>query len=372
MRRIDRYLLSEIVIPALMGGLMVIMLLVGNQLYFMLRYLYKGVPLHDVVLTLVYFTPSVLMLSIPAALLLGTALCLNRLERDREILSLRMAGVRLKRVVLPVILLGVIASGVMFYLQERVIPSTTHKAITLQQKLAIGSPTAFVQDDQVYKVESGGLTYFIYVRKVDPNPDKQILRDITIVMRSGDAPPRWMMIPLAENRGGQWYMRSDPLTGVKPRIYAPGSMDVECEDGILSLPKETLSTAFYRRSSDELTFHELLSSRKSGVSGASVYSMNNGIVLGKQTLLFYMHRKLAAPLAALVAILIAIPLAVHFGRSGGYVGLLLSVIVAFCFIITQQWTQVLAEMGRLNPIFAAWAPDAFFGILGLLLLVREE
>ncbi|HEY3378285.1 MAG TPA: LptF/LptG family permease, partial [Armatimonadota bacterium] len=89
MRRIDRYILSEMAVPALVGGFLVLLLLVGNQLYMLLRYLYQGVPAHDVLLTLLYYTPGVLMMAIPAALLLGTALGLNRLERDREILALR-------------------------------------------------------------------------------------------------------------------------------------------------------------------------------------------------------------------------------------------------------------------------------------------
>lgn len=372
MRRFDRYLLAEMVVPALMGGVMVVMLLVGNQLYFMLRYLYRGVPVRDVAMTLAYFSPSVLMLSIPAALLLGAALGLNRLERDREILSLRMAGVRLKRIVAPIIVLGLLASGLMFYLQERVIPQNMHRALELQRKLGVYSPTAVVQEDQVLKFDRGGTRFFIYVNRVDPSPDRQILHDVTILMVGDQRPPVWLMIPRAENRSGRWWMLSDPVTGEQPRGYTPGSSIITYDDALMNIPAESMNAAFERRDTAELTFHELYAALQNGERGVTVYNLNNGIMLDRNRLLFYLHRKLAAPLAALVAILIAIPLAIHFGRSGGYVGLLLSVIVAFCFIVSQQWAQVLAEMGRAQPVIAAWAPNAVFGLLGLVLLFREE
>ncbi|HEY3379651.1 MAG TPA: LptF/LptG family permease, partial [Armatimonadota bacterium] len=140
----------------------------------------------------------------------------------------------------------------------------------------------------------------------------------------------------------------------------------------LNLPKDIFSYVYNPpTSAEELTFHELLALR-TGVRGTAGMSLNNSMMLDAPHLAFYLHRKLAAPLAALVAVLLAIPLSLHFGRSGGYVGLLLSVVLAFFFIVTQQWTQILAETYRLHPVFAAWAPDALYGILGLVLLVREE
>jgi len=377
MRRIDRYLISEMIVPAVVGGLLVVMLLVGNQLYGLLKFLYNGVPVHDVLMTLAYFTPGVLMLAIPAALLLGSALGLNRLERDREILSMRMAGVRLKRIVLPIIVVGIFAAGLMFYLQERVIPYTTHEAIKLTNKLTYGSTAAVIPPDQVFKIDSNGVKYFVYVHEADPTPDKQTLRGIVVARIDGRGYPKWVRIPVAENRNGQWLFLPDPVTGEMPQLFlipehGKTVIEADGENGAWDIPRDAFDAAFYTsRSADEFTFHELLAVQRSGIRGASAFTVK-GVVLDSHNLLFYLHRKLAAPLAALVAILIAIPLSIHFGRSGGYVGLLLSVVVAFCFIVTQQWTQVLAETNRMQPILAAWAPDAFFGILGIILLFREE
>jgi lipopolysaccharide export LptBFGC system permease protein LptF len=47
-------------------------------------------------------------------------------------------------------------------------------------------------------------------------------------------------------------------------------------------------------------------------------------------------------------------------------------VVAFCFVVSQQWMEVLVDNSYLHPVIAAWAPDGFFGILGIILLFREE
>ncbi|MHB0939224.1 MAG: LptF/LptG family permease [Armatimonadota bacterium] len=367
MRRIDRYLLKEMLTPALIGGVLVLMLLVGNWLYGLLKLLYTGSSGRDILLILALRLPGVIMMAVPASLLLGTALALNRLERDRELMSLRMTGVRLLRLVAPFILMGVLFSIGLFILQEKIVPSTTHKAVKLTQKLAYATPAAFVPHDVVFRVGQ----QFIYVKRVDP-----ITKTLYNVIVCKLEPQRvtWLRAPVAEYHGGKWIVKSDPYTHKKPEFdtftensnliihgEVEGGGYLDLTDDFMAYITDQPSTA------DELTLAQL-QDMVDGLRGG----FGMGLSLTPSELTFQLHRKVAAPLAALVAVLIAIPLAVHFGRSGGYTGLLLSVVVAFCFVVSQQWAQVLAETHRLHPIFAAWAPDGIFGLLGLGLLLREE
>jgi lipopolysaccharide export system permease protein len=381
MRRIDRYLLKEMLVPAMVGGVLVLILLAGNSLFMLLKSLCTGVPPRDIVWTIIYFVPTMLMLAIPASLLMGVTLSLNRLVRDRELMTLQMSGVRLTRTVLPFIVLGLLAAGVLFYLQERVIPYTTHEALKLSRKLAFGSPAALLEPDTVKKYGN----YLVYAQKVDPNT--QTLQGVTImqISPSGDGTSTWFVIPLAENDHGVWTFKADPATGAQPYIYAFGPTDIDYAakigtDSNFKLPSGLFDAMGDTRSTaDEFTLREMLDSQRQGIRGAlGGYGLSNGVILTRGRLDYFINKKLAAPFAALVAILIAIPLSVRFGRSGGYVGLLLSVLVAFFFVIFQQWTDVLATTGvlaetnRLQPILLAWAPYAAFGLLGLILLFREE
>ncbi|MHB9131050.1 MAG: LptF/LptG family permease [Armatimonadota bacterium] len=375
MRRTDRYLLSEMIIPASIGVLMLLLLLVGNWLYALLNLLYGGkATWREVLEVLMYRTPSVLLLAIPGALLLGTALALNRLERDRELLALRMSGVRLTRLVLPYIITGVIFSGAIFWLQETVIPVATHRAVKAQRKMAWRAPTSVLeaQSDVVLRINRN----YVYIQRVEPST--QTLYGVIICMMESTGYPTWLTVPIAENHDGHWMFKPNPATNEMPRMYkfnAQGKMtdytDITGQDSWLNMKEDVWGYVSDQPSTpDEMTFRQLRSYQQ-GLRGAGV-GVAPVVPLSPDGLIFSLNRKIAAPLAALVGVLIAIPLSVHFGRSGGYVGLLLSVLVAFFFVVAQQWAQSLSVNHLMNPIIAAWAPNAIFGVLGVVLLIREE
>lgn len=382
MRRIDRYALSEMIVPALVGVVILLILLLGNWLYVLLRYaLVDGAASRDILLLLWYRLPGLLLQALPGSLLLGTALALNRLERDRELMSLRLAGVRLLRLVLPFILLGLLCAGFLFILQEFVINKSTLEAEKLQRKLMMLSPTTVVQPDVMFKV---GSDTYLYAKTVDMS--KKLLSGV-IVMRVEATGRTWMVIPEAENQDGRWIFHRDPYTGTPPMIYyftTQGDLKmsrVMIVDGVDEAQswldiKENRSLWAYMvdqpATPDAMTLRELLTMRYGGIRGPQLGSF--GFYLDPQKMDFYIHNKISIPLSALVAVLIAIPFSVRFGRSGGYVGLLLSVLLSFFFVISQQWAKVLVESPttHFSPILAAWLPDIVFGLLGLGLLLKEE
>jgi len=369
MRRIDRYLLSEMMIPALVGVMLLLLLLIGNVLYMLLLVLYGGAPLHDIGMILFYRLPEVLLQAIPGALLLGTALSLNRLERDRELLAIRMAGVRLKRAILPYVVLGIISAVGMFVLQDTLVPQATHLAEVAQRKLIFGTPTSVIQQDVFFKTDN----YVFYVGKIDTK--SQVMKQVLIYKTEANSTTLYT-IPLAENHHGRLFFKANPDTGQAPIFYIFDRSGIpvttgSAESGEIDLKQDVWNFINDQPSRpEELTFIQLFRLLKNmrGVGSISGYTLP----LTPPQLTFFLHRKLALSLSTLVAILIAIPLSVHFGRSGGYVGLLLSVVVAFFFIIAQQWAQVLAVKDLLNPVLAAWAPNALFGLIGIVLLVLEE
>ena len=172
------------------------------------------------------------------------------------------------------------------------------------------------------------------------------------------------------------FFKADPITKQIPVFYIFDLSGVpvttgSAESGVIDLKQDVWNFINDQPSRpEELTFLQLRHLLKDmrGVGSVSGYTLP----LTPPQLTFFLHRKLAVSLSTLVAILIAIPLSVHFGRSGGYVGLLLSVVVAFFFTIAQQWATVLVVKDMLNPVLAAWGPNAIFGLIGIVLLVLEE
>ncbi|MEI6518434.1 MAG: LptF/LptG family permease [bacterium] len=371
MRKFDRYLLAEMATPFTAGIVVMLMLLVGNQLYILLRTVYSaGAPIRDFGMMLLYYLPAVLVQAIPASVLLGVALALNRLERDRELQSMRLAGISLTRIITPVIIICILISVCILYLQDKVIPYTSHQAERIKMKISYQSPEAVIPSDQVIKLDNGTV---VYVKTVDPRNHR--LSGVIVWKPNPGKFPTLITIPIAENHDGQWMLMADPLNPQQtPRMYTfdeQGNLgnyiDVTGADSWMNMNNDIwLYITDSPTTAEELSIRQLLDLRK-GVR------LSMGVIVSDPKLLtYYLHRKFSNALAPLVAALLAIPLAVRFGRHGGFTGLLLSFIVAFCFVVSTQWAQVLTETRGINPLLGAWAPAVFFGLIGIIMLIREE
>jgi lipopolysaccharide export system permease protein len=83
------------------------------------------------------------------------------------------------------------------------------------------------------------------------------------------------------------------------------------------------------------------------------------------------YLKFALPFACVVLALVSLPLAVHFGRGGGFTGILIALALFFLYV---QGYLVSKDLGAsmLPPMVAAWLPNILFALVGAFLLWREE
>ncbi|HZH99158.1 MAG TPA: LptF/LptG family permease, partial [Fimbriimonadaceae bacterium] len=85
------------------------------------------------------------------------------------------------------------------------------------------------------------------------------------------------------------------------------------------------------------------------------------------------HTRYSMPASCIVFALVGPVFAIWLGRSGGFVGVLLSILLVFLyynlFVIS---TEIFGKNGWLDPVTSAWLPNAAFLVLGLFGLRRLE
>ena len=79
------------------------------------------------------------------------------------------------------------------------------------------------------------------------------------------------------------------------------------------------------------------------------------------------HKKFSLPFACLIFTLVGAPLGMFSRRSGkgmgfGY-GIIVVILYYFMLLLGQGWVS----SRYLGPVFAAWMPDIFLGLIGFLL-----
>ncbi|HLQ76957.1 MAG TPA: LptF/LptG family permease, partial [Terriglobia bacterium] len=103
MRRLDRYILREILYPTLIGLVALTFVAVTRQLGTLLEFIVRqSATPGEVWAVSAAILPNVLTFTLPMAVLVGILTGFGRLSSDSETIAMRAAGVSMRRILGPV------------------------------------------------------------------------------------------------------------------------------------------------------------------------------------------------------------------------------------------------------------------------------
>ncbi|BDI32803.1 hypothetical protein CCAX7_48540 [Capsulimonas corticalis] len=369
MKRMDRYVLGEMAPPFLAGVMLIVVMLVGNTLFPLIEQIVKnGIPFKVVAKLVVFNIPTLLVLTLPAGTALSASWAVNRMARDSEITVIRMSGVSLRRLFLPIFLVGLLASITAFVVADRVVPRAQHEfqqtqgqmlSYALQASPSLAANKVFTFEDYAFHIRE--------IRK-DPSgdPNKLQLYGVTIFENptNGGFPTITTAQSATYNRD-IWALQNV----VVHHLALDGSERLEIQAAATTLnlrvPLMDIASSAMQRP-DELSMAQLGRRMRAMQSTGQ----DGGEDFREVAVNYYM--KLSLPFVCLAFALCAPPLALRFARTGAYTGIFLSLVMVWVGWNTLLLTKFLGLGGALNPILAAWAPDILFTAIGLYFLWRIE
>lgn len=350
---VDRYIWKELGPPFLLGVGGFLVILIGDILYTLAEYIVTGRVTAEVVLRLLaYKMPAIMVITLPVSTLFGTLLGLGRLARDRELQAMRLAGLSLSRVFAPVLVFGLVMTGLTFLTNEVVTPWANQRANMLIRRALFGEAFPEVRE-QVFLRAPGGRVLYVY--RIDQRTG--LLRQV-MVFELESALPRLITAEEATWSARRWLLRR----GVVRELDAEGFTTHEAAFAAMEIniglePGGLLTGA---RTPEEMTIRELRGQMDLFRAGLS------------PRLAVEYHRKFAVPAASLVFALVAAPLSLLSSRGGRFVGVGTSVVLLFVYYAVMSVGRALGGAGALSPAAAAWAPNVLFLTGGLALVVWEE
>jgi LPS export ABC transporter permease LptG len=304
----------------------------------------------------------------PLAVLVAVLATFGILSRRNEITAMKAGGVSLYRAALPVVALALLLSGVLYGMQEEILPWTNRIAATdfnvikgrppqssgyLDRRWILGTDSRFYNYDYMSdKKRSVGLAegrerlefslFGLRVYAVDP--EEWQLEDALYAAQAS-----WNGQGYDLERG--WRRGLVPRTAFRT-FEAARTRDLE--------PPSYFTRE--ERPSDSMSYPEL----RSHIQALEA--------LGFDTLKLQvqLHRKLAFPFSALVMVLLGIPFSFVVGRRGALYGVATSLVIAILYWAIMETFQALGENAILPPLLAAWAPNLIFSATGLYLLLNLE
>jgi lipopolysaccharide export system permease protein len=357
-RIFDRYLLKNFLVPFFLSlfGMIAIWLIYDlgeNTATFQDNHLRIGFIL------LYYLTqmPYILVTWLPLAVLLGLLYVLTRMSRRNEIVSMLTAGVSVSRVLLPLILFGVLISGLCTYLNYELAPRGQYAENYMIDEVARGRSKTTQLDGHLFRNRTDHRTWFIQRL----NTKLENIRGVQVTQENDAGTIIYKVYGERATR--------DPVRNVW--IFQDGKLTKVDKTG------EVIDEEYFERkeiSGWNETIWQLGSSALKGkmmtVPQLSEYLKVNSdfpqsSLAEYRTQLWY---RFALPWNAVAVILFASPICVVFSRRGALGGIAGGL---FLFIGLFASTNVFLALGqgaRISPILAAWAPAATFLLLGLVFL----
>lgn len=350
------------VVPFTAGFSVVLILFVGTIVYNNIPLIGSRLQQWPQVLSYILLqTPRYAMLALPSGALFGCSLAVSRLAHDSETTMMQMAGISVKRILLPLLVVGSLLCCTAYIFQEKVMVWAERKSGQVYTQLANAPGPLPIQAGVVFKQDR----YSFHVTTVQRKSNELLLSKVTI----WEDPPTtdgFGTLTKAESateHGLVWTLHNGTIV----RISNSSEPDVMIVGHFKTLKMDLrYALASYlnqaQRTPEAMSIGELQDQMrilsKSGLNPNS-YRLELG-------------SKLAIPLSSLVLMLCVGPLSLRFGRRGGFMGVLLGIVVLFLYYNVMVFSKLFGETGLLSPAIAGWSEVIIFSALGALLLWKVE
>ncbi len=300
--------------------------------------------------------PGYLFFAIPLAILMGGMLSLLMMARNSEIIAMQANGIDALSAARPVLLIGTIASLIMFLVNETVIPwSNSYSEYIQNVEIAGKADATFFKRNQIWIRSPDSI---IHVLKSDNS--KQTLERISII--KWDRNYNFVERIFADK--AKWWDNHWVFYGINRTVQTSGGRFRVQNQPVAVESLNKLPSDFNRveKVAKEMNLMQL---------GAYIDKLNEEGQAPTRYLVDW-HAKISFPLVCLIMAALSVPFAFKVNPRGGGVaiGLALSLIVAFSYWIVHTMFIALGHGAYIPPIMAAWAANFIFGLTATILLLQ--
>jgi len=360
-RLIERYILRTIFPYSIASLILLTAILFAQQTGRYFETIFHGVMPSSFVYGLALaLLPTVLVFTIPMAVLSGTIIGLGRMGSDSELVAMRAAGVSTWRMLWPALALGLIAASATGWLNLKEAPRAQQQLKSVAIRSAL------------YKLDS----------PVEPRTFTTDIANKVIYVRDGDkARGQWGRVFIQSQQPGH------PTILVTARL---GRIDSSTDKSELVLQDAMRTTLPAPEAHDQSFVVERLDllridfntgrgallkqmqKEESGPDAMGFSELRQFIAQSsgadQREASMILHKRLALSLTPFVFSLFGAALALRMRRGSRGFGVLVSLAVLLVYYLVTLGGDQLARTGSLPPVVGAWLATALMFVLGVALL----
>jgi LPS export ABC transporter permease LptG len=323
---------------------------------------------NQVILYYWYYLPYIVQTVLPIVLFLSSMFSVGKLAKSSELTAMKASGVNVRQLTMPLMLLGLLLAGVVFYGGEQVLPRANEQRALLNASFG-GRST--VPQESIDAKPAGQTQNAAVVREYRRNFFYFAAPNVMYSFNEFCTNPQFF-------RGVRRY--SFTPSGLRERIDAAESEFDSAGWRFVNGQARTFTAENMTDESFETMPDSVLAAVPSDLvkrvklkEAMSYWELSNHIEAAKhrgekvEKYMAELQFKIALPFMNFIVILFGLSLACRAGRRGGAalfgVGLLLS----FFYWMLSRFALVFAQNGYLPTLAGAWVGNVIFFIVGLIL-----
>jgi LPS export ABC transporter permease LptG/LPS export ABC transporter permease LptF len=317
--------------------------------------IFKGQATAGTVLAfLLYSTPQFVYFIIPIAALVSVLVTFGVLTRTSELTVLKACGVSLYRAAIPVLLLSLVFSGVLYALDQQLMARANRRAEVLDSQIRGRQARTFNTLLRRWMIGHEGAIYHYGFF----DPEQSELTALTIYRPE---PAAWRLATQTYARrasyiDGGWTGYEGWVQDFRtnPPAWRPMSRG----------PLPDLEGPDYFATEQPVAAMMTVPQLRDYVSELSASGFN--VV----PLAVELQRRTAFPFVTLVMALLAVPFGVSTGKRGALYGIGLGIVIALTYWVASSAFVAIGSGGLLPPVLAGWAPNILTLGLAAYLVLR--
>jgi LPS export ABC transporter permease LptG/LPS export ABC transporter permease LptF len=328
----------------------------------------RGADLATIFRIFLNLVPSVLAMTVPMSFLLGVLLAFGRMAADSEVVALRASGLSVGRLLRPVVLLSLLATGLTYYITAFALPHANQRyreeffALVVSKARSGIQPGVFTDD-----LLPPGM--MLYVSDIPAGSGRW--HDVFLYDTPTSETPRVILAeegePVFDYETRTAHLRFErgvihSFNKIDPRRYEQQRFSAfeKPLDWDELFPRQTIS-----RGDREMEPVDLLQ------KAADLRALGEPPEKVAPWVVEW-HKRFAIPAACVVFGLLGLGLSLGAKREARSAAFGLSVAVIFVYYVFIRLGEQAGDTGMMPPVLAMWSANVILGGLGIALLVLNH
>lgn len=358
MKLVDRYILKQFILTTLFGLLAFTMIFVIIDLMENLDdFLDNNVATGIIIQYYIAFTPEIMKLMTPVAILLSSLFTTAKLSSNNELTAMKAGGMSIYRYMIPLLSVAFIVSVSSVYFNGWVVPYANQHKFGIERTYLKKGVESLARTNIYIQDGPRRIIYFSFFEGQSNTGSRASVQEfsdtslITISQRWDGSSMSWDSTTL------RWTMKN----GKHRSLTVNGEQTVTFKEYTFSdltfSPRDIIKKVEKPAEMNYTELGEFIERQQQSGNEVARWMVD-------------FHGKIAFPFASVIVVLFGVPFSFGKRRSGLALQFGISVAVCFVYLSFMKISEVFGYNGDLNPLLTAWLANIIFFTAGVVNIFR--